>query len=137
VSAPLIAGSPMLGEIGLDYLFAVRRAIVHWYSGPQDVFAAMAARGCWFSFGIATIHSEEIQALARLAPLDRLLTETDGPGCLRLFTGETGMPHHMLGVLDALAGLRGLTVAELQDTVATNWRRLVAGDERLAPWASW
>lgn len=181
--APLIAESPMLGEIGLDYVwdedpahypaqravlaafleraaaddtvvnlhtkgaehdvlamldrFGVRRAIVHWYSGPHDAFAALAERGCWFTFGVETPHSAAIQALARLAPLDRILTETDGPGGLRWLTGEVGMPRHLLDVLQALAGLRGIGVAELQAAVAANWRRLVAGDARLAAWADW
>jgi TatD DNase family protein len=181
--APLIAASPMLGEIGLDYVwdedpahypaqravlaaflrqavdgdaivnlhtkgaehdvvamldeFAVRRAIVHWYSGPRDAFDALAARGCWFTFGVETAHSPTIQALAKAAPLDRILTETDGPAGLRWLTGEVGMPRHLLDVLQTLADLRGSTVAEIQAVVAANWRRLLVGDDRLARWASW
>src|SRR5689334_10732437 len=142
---PLIDASPLLGEIGLDYLwdedpahypaqravfahflkaaamqdkivnlhtkaaehdvvtmldqFGVRRAIVHWYSGPRDAFDALVARGCYFTFGVETLSSAEIQALARLAPLERILTETDGPEGLRWLTGEIGMPHHIPDVL--------------------------------------
>lgn len=178
---PLMAASPILGEIGLDYVwdedpahypaqravfaaflrqaaardtivnlhtkgaehdvvamldrFGVRRAIVHWYSGPRDAFDALVARGCWFSFGVETPLSPALQALAQAAPLDRILTETDGPGGLRWLTGEAGMPGHLLDVLQSLATLRGLGVAELQAAVAANWRRLVAGDARLDRWA--
>lgn len=180
---PLAAASPMLGEVGLDYVwdedpahypaqravlaallaqaaaedkvvnlhtkgaehdvlamlerFAVRRAIVHWYSGPRDAFAALVARGCWFTFGVETPCSPEIQALAREVPLDRVLTETDGPGGLRWLSGEAGMPRHLLEVLRALADLRGMSVEAVRDAVAANWRRLCAGDPRLAPWADW
>jgi TatD DNase family protein len=180
---PLMAASPLLGEIGLDYLlddnpdhypaqravfaaflqhaaaedkivslhtkgaehdvlamldqYAVPRAVLHWYSGPRDLFDALAARGCWFSFGVAVPHDPAVQALARAVPLDRLLTETDSPGALRHHTGEAGMPLHLRDVLQTIAGLRGLGVAELQMIVADNWRRLVGGDPRLDPWAGW
>ncbi len=178
---PLVAASPMLGEIGLDYVwdedpahypaqravlaallqqaaaedkvvnlhtkgaehdvlamlerFGIRRAIVHWYSGPRDAFEALVAHGCWFTFGVETPSNPAIQALARDVPLDRVLTETDGPGGLRWLTGEVGMPRHLLDVLQAIADLRGLSVAELTAIVAANWRRLCAGDPRLVPWA--
>jgi TatD DNase family protein len=178
---PLIDQSPLLGEIGLDYLWdedpahypaqravlahflkaaaaqdkivnlhtkaaehdvvamldqcGVRRAIVHWYSGPRDAFEALVARGCYFTFGVETLHSAEIQALAQLAPLDRILTETDGPEGLRWLTGEVGMPRHIADVIQSVALARDLGVADIQAAVAASWRRLVAGDERLAVWA--
>lgn len=174
---PLMAESPLLGEVGLDYVwdedpshypaqravltaflqhaaeedklvnlhtkgaehdtvalldrFRVRRAIVHWYAGPHDAFDALIARGCWFTFGVETRHSPLIQALAREAPPDRILTETDGPEGLRWLTGEVGMPHHLFEVLEALANVRGRSVAEMEASVAANWRRLVETDERL------
>jgi TatD DNase family protein len=117
--------------------FGVRRAIVHWYSGPRDAFEALVARDCYFTFGVETPHSASIQALAQAAPLERILTETDGPGGLQWLTGEVGMPHHVHDVLQALAQLRGLSVADLSAAVAANWRRLIAGDRRLEPWAQW
>jgi TatD DNase family protein len=175
--------SPLLGEIGLDYVwdedtahypaqravfahflgaaaaqdkivnlhtkgaehdvvamldrFGVRRAIVHWYSGPHDAFEALIARGCYFTFGVETLHSAAIQALARLAPRERILTETDGPGGLRWLTGEVGMPRHIHDVLQALAQLYELNAADVAGIVAANWQRLIAGDRRLEPWARW
>jgi len=179
----LIAASPLIGEIGLDYLwdenpahypdqravfahllqaataqdkivnlhtkaaehdvvamldrFSVRRAIVHWYSGPHDAFDALIARDCYFTFGVATPHLPDIQMLAARAPLERILTETDGPGGLRWVTDELGMPHHINDILRSLADLRGLSVDDMTNIVAENWRRLIAGDQRLGPWARW
>lgn len=181
--APLIAASPMLGEIGLDYVwdedpahypaqrtvfaaflrvaaeqdkvvnlhtkgaehdviamldrFTVRRAIVHWYSGPRDAFDALVARTCWFTFGVETPRNSTLQALAASIPLDRILTETDGPEGLRWLTGEAGLPHHLFEVLHMLADLRRMTVAEMQAAVASNWRTLIESDLRLVPWAAW
>ncbi len=179
----LIDASPMLGEIGLDYLwdedpahypaqrvvfahflkaaaaqekvinlhtkaaehdvvamldqFDVRRAIVHWYSGPRDAFDTLIARDCYFSFGVEMLHSASIQTLAQAAPLGSMLTETDGPGGLQWLTGEVGMPRHIHDVLQALADTRQLSVADMTSIVAANWQRLIAGDERLERWARW
>jgi TatD DNase family protein len=178
---PLIEASPMLGEVGLDYVWdedpahypaqravlarflehasaadkvvnlhtkgaehdivalldrhPVRRAIVHWYSGPHDALEALVARGCWFTFGVETPHSAAIRAIARAVPLDRILTETDGPEGLRWLTGELGMPGHLHDVLRALGEVRGTSPQALQGIVMDNWRRLVAGDGRLEAWA--
>jgi len=179
----LIDASPMLGEIGLDYLwdedpahypaqclvfahflkaaaaqdkivnlhtkaaehdvvamldqFSIRRPIVHWYSGPRDAFDALIARDCYFTFGVETLHSTSIQALAQAAPLERILTETDGPRGLHWLTGEVGMPRHIHDVLQAIADTRQLSVAAMTGIVAANWQRLTAGDGRLEPWARW
>src|SRR5437764_845699 len=75
--------------------FDIRRAIVHWYSGPRDAFDALIARDCCFTFGVETLHSASIQTLAQVAPLERILTETDGPGGLHWLTGDVGMPRHI------------------------------------------
>ena len=117
--------------------FDVRRAIVHWYSGPRDAFDALIARDCCFSFGVEMLHSASIQTLAQAAPLGRILTETDGPGGLQWLTGEVGMPRHIHDVLQALADTRQLSVADMTSIVAANWQRLIAGDERLERWARW
>lgn len=117
--------------------FGVRRAIVHWYSGPRDAFDALIAHGCYFTFGVEVLRSTDIQTLAQRAPLDRLLTETDGPEGLRWLTGEVGMPHHITDVLQSLAALRGLSVTDVKSLAMANWQRLIAGDTQLAPWARW
>jgi TatD DNase family protein len=117
--------------------FGVRRAIVHWYSGPRDAFEALIARDCYFTFGVETPLADSIQALAHAAPHERILTETDGPGGLHWLTGEVGMPRHIHDVLQALARVRGLSVADMTGIVAANWRRLIAGDRRLAAWERW
>lgn len=175
---PLIDGSPMLGEIGLDYhwvedrtsypaqravlefflraareqgkvvnlhtkgaeaevlalldRYAIERAIVHWYSGPLEIAMALAARGVWFTIGVELHSSPLIQELAVRLPLAQLLTETDNPGGVQWLTGETGMPGHLLGVIAALARLRGVDDAEMRDITRRNMGRLMAGDVRLA-----
>lgn len=112
--------------------YDVRRVIVHWYSGPADVFRELAARGAYFSFGPELMESEHIQALARECPLERLLTETDNAG-QRLPDGSVRMPLLVRDVLRALAQVRGVTVDSMMETVEDNLLRLIGDDVWLAP----
>ena len=106
--------------------YAIRRAVVHWYSGPVDILRAMAARGVYFTVGVEIHHSPLIRELAREIPRDQLLTETDGPGGLEWLTGEVGYPRHILPVVAELAHVRGESPAAIAAAVRANLARLVA-----------
>lgn len=71
--------------------YKIQRAIIHWYSGPLDVFQELVARGYTFTIGVEILHSDLIQTLARELPLTQLLTETDNPGGLEWLTGGAGL----------------------------------------------
>ncbi len=110
----------------------IERAIVHWYSGPPDIAAALVARGAMFTIGVEIHTSELIQDLARRLPLELLLTETDNPGGLEWLRGEVGLPAQLPGVVNALARLRGMESAELREAIRANFLRLIDGDPHMA-----
>jgi len=114
----------------------IERAIVHWYSGPLDVLSDMIDAGYLFTVGVEVLHSVHIQQVAQLIPDGQLLTETDNPGGLKWVTGETGHPTHLLEVLDQLARLRGIPVAQLTGSIRENLARLMQGDPNLVDWSS-
>jgi len=113
--------------------YSIERAIVHWYSGPMDIFRKLVDRGYYFTVGVEVMRSEHIREIARAIPADRLLTETDNPGGQKWLEGYEGMPRLILDVVVALAELRGTTPVPLVDTVQQNFLRLVGDDARLAP----
>lgn len=53
--------------------------ILHWFSGTDRQLREAAAMGCWFSVGPLMLQSEKGRRLAAQMPVDRILTETDGP----------------------------------------------------------
>ena len=110
----------------------VPRVIVHWYSGPLDVFRELMARGAYFTVGIEVRYSEHIQTIARELPSEQLLTETDNPGGPKGFIGSLGMPLLVKDVVQALADLRQTTTQAIVQTVHTNFARLMRDD----PWLS-
>ena len=116
----------------LDLLarYGIRRAIVHWYSGPLDTLQAMAERGILFTVGVEVLSSTHIQAVARAIPSELLLTETDNPEGLQWLTGVLGMPVRIREVVDRLAGLRNTTSEDIIRTVRDNLARLMRDD----PW---
>jgi len=80
------------------------RVVVHWYSGPADIFSQMADRGFYFTVGLEVWHSDRIQRIAREIPAERLLSETDNPGGPKWLTGKPGNP--ML-IREVVRGWRG------------------------------
>jgi len=112
--------------------FEIERAIVHWYSGPLDIFHEMAARGCCFTLGLDVLGAEHIRTIASLVPEEQLLTETDNPGSWRWLEEERGMPRHVEAVVATLAELRGTTPAAIEATVQSNSARLIRDDPWLA-----
>ena len=94
----------------LDLLekYDVRRAIIHWYSGPMDILRAMVDFGCYFTIGVEVLYSDYIKEIAKAVPDHLLLTETDNPGALRWLkkNDEVGMPTAIKDVVETLAELR-------------------------------
>ena len=118
----------------LDLLrsYQVRRAIVHWYSGPLDVLDELLAWGAYFTVGVEVLHSETIRTIARRIPPERLLTETDNPGGWEWLVGEPGMPGLVKDVTRALAMLHGTDEVSLAAQVCANLAELIGDDPRLS-----
>ena len=118
----------------LDLLekYDVRRAIIHWYSGPMDILRAMIEFGCYFTIGVEVLFSDYIKGIAKAVPDHLLLTETDNPGALRWLkkNDEIGMPAAIKNVVDALADLRQSTPDHVESLVQANFAHLIADD----PW---
>ena len=118
----------------LDLLekYDVRRAIIHWYSGPMDLLRAMIEFGCYFTIGVEVLYSDYIKAIAKEIPDRLLLTETDNPGAMRWLKkiDEVGMPNALIGVVKLLAEVRQSTPAQIEVIIHRNFARMIQND----PW---
>ena len=119
----------------LDLLvkYNVRRAIIHWYSGPMDVLKAMIDFGCYFTIGVEVLYSDYIKEIAKAVPDHLLLTETDNPGALKWLkkNDEIGMPVAIKSVVESLALLRQSTSEQIERLVYDNFTRMIKGDPLL------
>jgi len=112
--------------------YNIAHAIIHWYSGPTDIFRALIDYGAYFTVGVEVFSSEYIQAIARAVPERQLLTETDNPGGLKWLGGVVGMPREIKKVVQAIAALRQTTAEAIEKTVYDNFTRLIDDDPWLA-----
>lgn len=110
--------------------YNVKRAIIHWYSGPMDILRAMIDYGCYFTIGVEVFYSDYIKEIARTIPDHLLLTETDNPGALRWLkkNDEVGLPTAIKTVVNELARLRQSSDENIERLVQTNFVRLITND---------
>ncbi len=111
--------------------YGLRKVVIHWYSGPLDIFKEMAGRGFYFTIGGEVLRSKPIQDIAREVRLDRLLTESDNPGGPKSITGKPARPRIIESVLESLAKLRGLATEALEGVIRRNLVRLLEDDPYL------
>jgi TatD DNase family protein len=106
------------------YLPATRgRAVLHWFGGSPSEIRRAADLGCYFSINAEMFKSEKRAALNRHFPLDRVLTETDGPFTL---TGDRpSEPADVWRALEAIAGLHGLEPTEVGRRVTDNLKSVL------------
>ena len=103
------------------------RGVIHSFTaGPAEAERYLDL-GWYLAFnGVLTFkNADEVREAARLAPVDRLLVETDSPYLAPMpHRGKRCEPALVLNTLERLAGLHGLPVEELGAITTENARRL-------------
>ena len=91
------------------------RMLMHCYTSGAELARQAAEMGAWFSVsGIATFKAaEEVRALVRDMPVDRIIVETDCPYLAPVpHRGRRNEPAYIGLVLEKLADIRGWSVEE-------------------------
>lgn len=102
------------------------RWVVHCFTGGPEEARKALDRGAYISFsGIVTFkNAVDVQAAARLCPLDRLLVETDSPFLAPVPNrGKTNRPAWVPLVGSAIAELRAVQV---EDVARSTWDNATA-----------
>ncbi len=110
----------------------VKRAVFHWYSGPPEVLEDLLRCGHFVSASPAAEGSPPHRASLALAPLDRIVLETDCPVPRR--AGEERIPTEPVDVLrslKALAALKGVSEEEAARVTTATARSLFCGSPNL------
>ncbi len=101
--------------------------VFHCFTETAEVARAALDLGFYISFsGIVTFrNAEDLRAVARFVPQDRLLIETDSPYLAPVpFRGKTNQPAYVAHVGAAVATLRGITPEALAGATSANFERL-------------
>ena len=100
------------------------RVVLHWFTGTAAEARRASHLGCYFSVNAEMMRSERHRELVARLPLDRLLTETDGP-----FTKTGDRPAHprdVSAVLLLLEKARLLESGAAAKLVESNLEKLLA-----------
>jgi TatD DNase family protein len=101
--------------------------IIHCFTGTQKLADAAIGMGFHISFsGVLTFkNAEGLRGVARSAPMDRLLVETDCPYLAPLpHRGKRNEPAFVRETAAKLAGLKGVGVEEIARVTSGNFKRL-------------
>lgn len=98
-------------------------SILHWFTGTLAEAKRAAALGCYFSVNGEMLRSPKRRQMVLGIPLDRLLTETDGPFVER--DGRPLRPRDVTYTVAELATLGGLSHENMASTIIQNLRHLV------------
>jgi TatD DNase family protein len=101
--------------------------VFHCFTETAEVARAALDLGFYISFsGIVTFrNAEDLRAVARFVPLDRLLIETDSPYLAPVpFRGKTNQPAYVPYVARQIAELKGLPEATVAQATTANFEAL-------------
>ncbi|MGZ6020595.1 MAG: TatD family hydrolase, partial [Phenylobacterium sp.] len=93
------------------------RILMHCYTSGPDLAQRVAALGAWFSVsGIATFKAaEDVRAVIRDMPEDRIIVETDCPYLAPVpYRGRRNEPAYLPHVLAKLAEIRGWSLEKAE-----------------------
>lgn len=99
------------------------RVVLHWFTGTAAEANRAVDLGCYFSVNAEMLANERRAATIKAIPLNRVLTETDGP-----FTETDGRPTTPRDVWIAVQGLarvHGMSESGVKDIIIQNLKSLL------------
>jgi TatD DNase family protein len=103
------------------------RVVMHWFTGTASEARRAIDLGCYFSINKEMLGKERHRKLVVGLPLERLLTETDGPFTQR--NGTPMLPSDVGATVSELATVLGLQETVLASAIRTNLRALLSDEQ--------
>jgi TatD DNase family protein len=99
------------------------KVVLHWFTGSKAEAKRALDLGCYFSVNAAMLDNERHSSMVAAIPLDRLLTETDGP--FTKTANQPSKPADVAVVVESLSRLHGVPASALAATIRNNLRSLL------------
>jgi TatD DNase family protein len=119
------AVTAVLDMLEIHLLPGKGKAVLHWFTGTKAEAQRACDLGCYFSINGEMLKNDRHRKTIGTLPLDRLLTETDGP-----FTRSRGeipaRPKDVADTVQALALFRSMSFDEIAAAIRNNLRQLVS-----------
>lgn len=99
----------------------VKKAVFHWYSGPEDVLQHVIGEGYLVSAAPSAEYSQAHRRTIQLTPLEQLLLETDTPVIFKPEAGKyESEPRDVLRTLRAVARIKNLSEKKVAEQTTKN-----------------
>jgi TatD DNase family protein len=102
-------------------------SILHWYSGPKKLISKAISFGFYFSVNLAMTLSKNGKDIIADIPIDRLLTESDGPFVTN--EGNVCSPLDIGTTIENLSRLKNIDPIELKSIVYSNLKRILSHNQ--------
>lgn len=100
--------------------YELKGQIIHWYSGDLNLLDRYLKLDSYFTISSDIGYSKKTDELIKLLPLNRILTETDGPSSLEWVNGEYGNPDYIIDIVSYVAKIKKLKISEVKNTIFSN-----------------
>lgn len=114
------AGSTVLDLVEEHFPADRGCVILHWFTGNKSEARRAVELGCYFSINAEMMRNQRHIEMVKALPLNRVLTETDGPFCHH--AGRPARPVDVSVVVDMLANARAMSSVEVAAAIVANMR---------------
>jgi TatD DNase family protein len=103
--------------------YNLSRVLLHWFSHPMSALHKAIENGYFITEGPPVAYSNGIRRVVKKVPITNLLTETDGPVTFHRppFNGELTRPAFIPLVVESVAEVKNMAVADVADQIAKNF----------------
>ena len=120
-----VRSTPAVLDMLEQYLPQERGTVVlHWFTGSKSEARRAEMLGCYFSVNAEMTRSDRGRSLVSDLPIDRILTETDGP--FTQVDGRPSEPADVKATAAAIADIRKVPVDAVTAAVRSNLSSLLA-----------
>lgn len=101
--------------------YDIRTAIIHWYTGPTELLKDVESLGYYITINPAVKMQLKHREVVMKAPIEIILTESDGPYTYR---GMRLVPTMVLETLHEIAKIKGMSFEEVSTSVLKNFMKV-------------
>ncbi|KHD36142.1 phosphoesterase [Clostridium acetobutylicum] len=105
--------------------YELKTPIIHWYSGDKDTLRKLLDYGCYFTISVDIGYSKLSKEIVQLLPIDKILTETDGPTSLEWVNGDYGYPNVIKNVVKEISKIKNIQEEEVKGVIENNFKTLI------------
>jgi TatD DNase family protein len=109
--------------------YNISKVMLHWYSGSLDLIPKIIGRGYSLSVGPSILYAKYLQDIVIKVPLEKILTETDGPVSYRgPFKGRLTSPSFIPEIVNFVHDITRKDLEEISTQIFRNFTEFFSLD---------